>query len=126
MLFCPSGHFESGQKQEYFSWKEISRDVLLMGDILGQGEFGLVMKAVLTSEESSDVPVAVKSVKGISECKFLSEVMKIYPRSVQHEQTFKATSVFQDKFTSIDHLQMLPFTNICYHKHARWLLVMPK
>ncbi|XP_028418177.1 angiopoietin-1 receptor-like [Dendronephthya gigantea] len=65
-LFCPSGQFGIGEKQEYFSWKEVSRDALLIGDILGQGEFGLVMKAVLTSEKSSDMTVAVKSVKDIA------------------------------------------------------------
>jgi hypothetical protein len=35
-----------------------------MQNTLGQGEFGLVVKAMLTSEETADIPVAVKSVKG--------------------------------------------------------------
>ena len=34
------------------------------GEILGQGEFGLVVKAVLTCEENAEIDVAVKSVKG--------------------------------------------------------------
>ena len=64
LIFCPNGHFGSDQEQEYFSWTEISRDALHCGEILGQGEFGLVVKAVLTGDETADTPVAVKSVKG--------------------------------------------------------------
>ncbi|CAB4004818.1 Fibroblast growth factor receptor 1 [Paramuricea clavata] len=66
LIFCPNGHFGSEEQNDYFSWKEISRDVLFMQNILGQGEFGLVVKAMLTSEETADIPVAVKSVKDIA------------------------------------------------------------
>jgi hypothetical protein len=64
LIFCPNGQFGIVEQKEYFSWKEISRDALLFGDILGQGEFGLVVKATLISEGTSDIQVAVKSVKG--------------------------------------------------------------
>ena len=64
LTFCPNGQFGSDQEQEYFSWNEISRDALHCGDILGQGEFGVVIKATLTGEETADIPVAVKGVKG--------------------------------------------------------------
>ena len=63
-IYCPNGYSGFKQEQEYFSWNEISRDTLLFGDILGQGEFGLVVKAVLTGDETADIHVAVKSVKG--------------------------------------------------------------
>ena len=47
------------------SWNEICRDRLNMGDILGQGEFGLVVKAVWRDEQTNEnVTVAVKTVKG--------------------------------------------------------------
>ena len=66
LIFCPNGLFGTADLEEYFSWREISRDILLIGDILGQGEFGLVTKAVVTDLDSGDIPVAVKSVKGKS------------------------------------------------------------
>jgi hypothetical protein len=39
---------------------------------LGQGEFGLVVKAVLIGEGTADIPVAVKSIKGKRPVSFLS------------------------------------------------------
>ena len=53
-------------EKEYFSWREIARDSLQMGDALGEGEFGMVVKAMWMSEEEKTppLPVAVKTIKG--------------------------------------------------------------
>ena len=64
LIFCPNGYLGKEDKDDYFSWKEIPRDALNMGNILGQGEFGLVVKAVVSEENGVETPVAVKSIKG--------------------------------------------------------------
>ena len=55
----------SGVEVEYYSWREIKRESLEMGEPLGQGEFGMVMKATWINEEkNARIPVAVKTMKG--------------------------------------------------------------
>ena len=57
---------DSGVELQYFSWREIKRESLMMGDILGHGEFGMVVKATWINEENNTrIPVAVKTIKGI-------------------------------------------------------------
>lgn len=56
---------DSGVEMEYFSWREIKRESLEMGDTLGFGEFGLVVKAIWFNEgNNTRTPVAVKTIKG--------------------------------------------------------------
>ena len=66
--YCPflvggDFHLDGGQK-EYFSWREIPRESLKIENVLGQGEFGMVMKAMWADEENTSIPVAVKTIKG--------------------------------------------------------------
>ena len=66
----------SPDDKEYFSWLEISRESLILGDTLGSGEFGLVVKAVwLNEKNNTPVPVAVKTIKG----KLLTIKKKVLP-----------------------------------------------
>jgi hypothetical protein len=52
-------------QNEYFSWREINRDSLKMGEALGQGEFGMVVRAMWEDEQNrKSTPVAVKTIKG--------------------------------------------------------------
>ena len=69
--FCPydGGNFQGGgaepSETEYFSWREIPRKALDMKNELGQGEFGMVMKAIWVDQENNvSLPVAVKTIKG--------------------------------------------------------------
>lgn len=56
---------DSGAEVEYYSWREIKREFLEMGEPLGHGEFGMVMKATWINEENNTrIPVAVKTMKG--------------------------------------------------------------
>ena len=49
-----------------FSWIEIVRKNLVLGQLLGEGEFGQVFKATLKDEKNENVTdVAVKTVKGV-------------------------------------------------------------
>ncbi|KAK3732612.1 hypothetical protein QZH41_016083 [Actinostola sp. cb2023] len=48
---------------ENHKWKEISRDFMELGRILGEGEFGLVMEGKLTQEDGSVIRCAVKKLK---------------------------------------------------------------
>ena len=67
--FCPFGgdlrvDLDTKEK-EYFSWREISRESLTLRDALGEGEFGMVMKATWLNEENqTPISVAVKTIKG--------------------------------------------------------------
>ncbi|XP_028404351.1 uncharacterized protein LOC114526994 [Dendronephthya gigantea] len=67
--FCPYGGsaFQGAaepSEKEYFSWREIPRESLDMKNELGQGEFGMVMKAIWTDQENNaPLPVAVKTIK---------------------------------------------------------------
>ena len=51
------------QIQASFSWREIARDRLTLGKILGEGEFGMVMKGELTEDDGHITPCAVKKLK---------------------------------------------------------------
>ena len=57
---------ETGVEMEEDPW-EIHWDRVILGDLLGQGAFGMVLKAKLLSSQSSAPPmiVAVKILKGI-------------------------------------------------------------
>ncbi|XP_068676392.1 uncharacterized protein [Montipora foliosa] len=46
-----------------FSWREIPRHLVTLGKVLGQGEFGIVVKGELTEEDGRIVPCAVKKLK---------------------------------------------------------------
>jgi len=45
-------------------WREIPRDRLTLGTILGEGEFGMVVKGELTEDDGHVTLCAVKKVKG--------------------------------------------------------------
>ncbi len=67
--FCPilvdGGLQVDTDQKEYISWREIARESLTMGDVLGQGEFGIVKRATwLDDQSNTKVPVAVKTIKG--------------------------------------------------------------
>ena len=62
---CPTGTSVDSSDKSFFSWNEIPRESVTIGDILGEGEFGLVQKASwLDKENNMEVQVAVKTVKG--------------------------------------------------------------
>ena len=44
-------------------WREIPRDRLTLGKILGEGEFGMVVKGELTEDDGHVTPCAVKKLK---------------------------------------------------------------
>lgn len=46
-----------------FSWREIPRHLLTLGKVLGEGQFGMVVKGELTEEDGRIVPCAVKKLK---------------------------------------------------------------
>jgi len=46
-------------------WELTKANLLLTGQRLGQGQFGQVRKAFIKNVRSHDVPVAVKSLKGL-------------------------------------------------------------
>ena len=52
------------QIQASFAWREIPRDRLTLGKILGEGEFGMVVKGELTEDDGHITPCAVKKLKG--------------------------------------------------------------
>lgn len=54
------------QIQASFSWREIPRDRLTLGKILGEGEFGMVVKGELTEDDGHITPCAVKKLKRMS------------------------------------------------------------
>jgi len=51
------------QIQASFAWREIPRDRLTLGKILGEGEFGMVVKGELTEDDGHIAPCAVKKLK---------------------------------------------------------------
>jgi len=51
------------QIQASFAWREIPRDRLTLGKILGEGEFGMVVKGELTEDDGHVTPCAVKKLK---------------------------------------------------------------
>ena len=62
---CPTGISVDSSDKSFVSWNEIPRESVTIGDILGEGEFGLVQKASwLDKENNMEVQVAVKTVKG--------------------------------------------------------------
>ena len=46
-----------------FSWREIPRDRLILGKVLGEGEFGMVVKGELTEDDGRIISCAVKKLK---------------------------------------------------------------
>jgi len=48
---------------EHHEWKELSRDQLELGRILGEGEFGMVIEGKLTQDDGSVIRCAVKKLK---------------------------------------------------------------
>ena len=50
--------------QASFPWREIPRDRLTLGKILGEGEFGMVVIGELTEDDGRVTPCAVKKLKG--------------------------------------------------------------
>ncbi|KAK3741699.1 hypothetical protein QZH41_016948 [Actinostola sp. cb2023] len=48
---------------ENHKWKDISRDCLELGRVLGEGEFGMVIEGKLTQEDGSVIRCAVKKLK---------------------------------------------------------------
>ena len=51
------------QIQATFAWREIPRDRIVLGKILGEGEFGMVVKGELTEDDGHITPCAVKKLK---------------------------------------------------------------
>ena len=51
------------QIQASFAWREIPRDRLTLGKILGEGEFGMVVKGELAEDDGHVTPCAVKKLK---------------------------------------------------------------
>ena len=39
------------QMQASFSWREIPRHLIILGKVLGEGEFGMVVKGELTEDD---------------------------------------------------------------------------
>ena len=49
-----------------FPWREIPRDRITLGGILGEGEFGMVVKGELTEDDGHITNCAVKKLKRMS------------------------------------------------------------
>ena len=56
--------YQNPRTQASFPWREIPRDRLTLGKILGEGEFGMVVKGELTEDDGHITPCAVKKLKG--------------------------------------------------------------
>ena len=54
---------KSMQIQASFAWREIPRDRLTLGKVLGEGEFGMVVKGELTEDGGHVTSCAVKKLK---------------------------------------------------------------
>jgi len=48
---------------EQHSWQEISRDLIALGDVLGEGQFGKVYKGTVTDSSGKEMTCAVKMLK---------------------------------------------------------------
>ena len=46
-----------------FSWRKIPRDRITLDKVLGEGEFGMVVKGELTEDNGQITPCAVKKLK---------------------------------------------------------------
>ena len=51
------------QIQASFAWREIPRERITLGKILGEGEFGMVVKGELAEDDGRTTPCAVKKLK---------------------------------------------------------------
>ena len=51
------------QNEASFSWPEIPRDRIVLGNTLGEGEFGMVVKGELTEDDGRITHCAVKTLK---------------------------------------------------------------
>ena len=51
------------QIQASFTWREIPRDRIILGKVLGEGEFGMVVKGELTEDDGHITQCAVKKLK---------------------------------------------------------------
>ena len=50
-------------QQASFAWREIPRDRVILGKVLGEGEFGMVVKAEFTEDDGHITHCAVKKLK---------------------------------------------------------------
>jgi len=53
----------SAMHQASFAWREIARDRVILGKVLGEGEFGMVIKGDFTEDDGHVMPCAVKKLK---------------------------------------------------------------
>ena len=51
------------QIQASFPWREISRDRVILGKVLGEGEFGMVVRGELSEDDGHITHCAVKKLK---------------------------------------------------------------
>ena len=49
-----------------FAWREIPRDRITLGKVLGEGEFGMVVRGELTEDDGNVITCAVKKLKRMS------------------------------------------------------------
>jgi c-mer proto-oncogene tyrosine kinase/anaplastic lymphoma kinase/receptor tyrosine kinase len=86
----------------------ISSKKISLQEMIGQGEFGIVYRAVMTSDDGNVTPVAVKTLKGLfSE----GDVDSIIKESV--------------KMSTFDHRNVLSLTGVCLELGQAPCIIMP-
>lgn len=64
------------QIQASFSWREIPRDRVILGKILGEGEFGMVVRGEFSEDDGHVIHCAVKKLKRTLNICYLFHSMK--------------------------------------------------
>jgi c-mer proto-oncogene tyrosine kinase/anaplastic lymphoma kinase/receptor tyrosine kinase len=104
----PLNHMYSDYFKEIPSLFIISSKQITLQEMIGQGEFGIVYRAVMTSDDGNVTPVAVKTLKGLfSE----GDVDSIIKESV--------------KMSTFDHRNVLSLTGVCLELGQAPCIIMP-